>query len=683
MADAWIYPRKKEYQPYIHGFMEFFHGVSYPKNHRWTREGLLEITPLEVKMYLLFLAFGDPWPHDDARPEFQRSSSLEMAKKAISFFMPNNGPHWMDGIGGNPTKSKLVNDVIARVKKSEVRGQGADSKTKRALHTVEFLKTLELFRARPDWEHKFKYPLMALWQYHLIGRVDDVCHFRTTDPRSHPDFWFALLTKVRWSKNVSREDRCPDQILFGSGDPTYCIFIALVLYFEYYLNYFPNAEYLFTEKIPQGNNDAEREEDRDRIINNTIQRYRNRLDKVVWKHPEFKALLASSADNNKGIGTHSYRKHPSNKARGLGCQAQEIEIRGRWKTEGNRVVFRYIDVRQSYDDAKVAGVLCEGGPIAYRLRSTVTLTDDWLAANVVPHTAARFGHDRQLIRVLGLTLLWACMDEEMEESVPLSLKNRVSSAWYLSDQAINIGPNVNPVEKVPLVIYRVNDQVAVDLVEQLRGAEGQPLAPVRQGDVPPQAQGQQEQLNGLIVQMQQMNRNMLAMQAQLDASIADFRRWTVTQFSAVNAGVRQFGGTLQGGFVRQDPRQQAQRRQVENQAADNQDGPGSATLSQNPRTLMDLWTEYKFGIGGRKAAQNFTSQERNKRANGLKQKYYRRNIVWQTMDRLVRSGKTPQEASIMIRQVYGVRCSVTQIINKMIHDRKPHVHGERGHPNLR
>jgi hypothetical protein len=183
--------------------------------------------------------------------------------------------------------------------------------------------------------------------------------------------------------------------------------------------------------------------------------------------------------------------------------------------------------------------------------------------------------------------------------------------------------------------------------------------------------------------MQQMNRNMLAMQAQLDASIADFRRWTVTQFSAVNAGVRQFGGTLQGGFVRQDPWQQAQRRQVENQAADNQDGPGSATLSQNPRTLMDLWTEYKFGIGGRKAAQNFTSQERNKRANGLKQKYYRRNIVWQTMDRLVRSGKTPQEASIMIRQVYGVRCSVTQIINKMIHDRKPHVHGERGHPNLR
>ena len=36
------------------------------------------------------------------------------------------------------------------------------------------------------------------------------------------------------------------------------------------------------------------------------------------------------------------------------------------------------------------------------------------------------------------------------------------------------------------------------------------------------------------------------------------------------------------------------------------------------------------------------------------------------MERLVRDGNTPQEACLKIRQAYGVRLSVTQIINKVI-----------------
>jgi hypothetical protein len=46
-----------------------------------------------------------------------------------------------------------------------------------------------------------------------------------------------------------------------------------------------------------------------------------------------------------------------------GATDPEIEIRGRWKGEKNgRIVNRYISVEQLTTDAKVAGILCVGGP---------------------------------------------------------------------------------------------------------------------------------------------------------------------------------------------------------------------------------------------------------------------------------------------------------------------------------
>ncbi len=40
-----------------------------------------------------------------------------------------------------------------------------------------------------------------------------------------------------------------------------------------------------------------------------------------------------------------------------------IEIRGRWKHQGQRLVFRYIDVKQLFINAKVAAALCIEGLI--------------------------------------------------------------------------------------------------------------------------------------------------------------------------------------------------------------------------------------------------------------------------------------------------------------------------------
>src|SRR6056300_1577221 len=188
---------------------------------------------------------------------------------------------------------------------------------------------------------------MCLWQFALIARNDDICHFKVEDPRGHPDYNFALITRVRWSKNIHEERNCPDQILFGSMDDSVCLLIQLGIHLESYLSQYPRAEYLFTA------------DGSDNAVNRLKNRFRNNLDKLIWKSDEFK-LAIEQQDIGQGVGTHSQRKFPATYARRQGCTSEEIEVRGRWKRTNNRVVHRYIDVRQHYIDAKVAGKLCIG-----------------------------------------------------------------------------------------------------------------------------------------------------------------------------------------------------------------------------------------------------------------------------------------------------------------------------------
>ena len=148
--------------------------------------------------------YNDPDPNinNGDRPTFGRSESIAYAKKALSKFMPHRTANWVNG-QGNPTRSDVVNEMIKQVKKFEVRGEGAPSNAKRPLKQIEFRKSIMLFRAENnDWNHRWRYPMMARWQYHLIGRLDDVSNFKVSDPCGHGDFDFCLKTKVRWSKNI-------------------------------------------------------------------------------------------------------------------------------------------------------------------------------------------------------------------------------------------------------------------------------------------------------------------------------------------------------------------------------------------------------------------------------------------------------------------------------------------------
>lgn len=306
--DGWVFPTDKPcYQPYIVGLMGHHLGQIFPRNQTFTRQQLLTLTPLAVRKWMCNAAFGKDDIAANDRPTHGRSSSLAMMKKCVSHYMPNKGPSWCNG-QGNPTKSEAVNSLIRLVKKFEVRGEGKDSQAKRPLRQDEFLKTLELLKRKPDFKHRYRYPTMCLWQYHLIARSDDVCNFKTTDPRGHPQFDFAIKTKVRWSKNVNDERSCPDQILLGAMDPKFCILLTLGLYLEEYLRQHPNARYLFTER--DGRN----------AVKNLRSTFRQRLEKVVWVDEEFDALV--DVDDEEGIGTHSYRKFPTTYA----CGANPDEV---------------------------------------------------------------------------------------------------------------------------------------------------------------------------------------------------------------------------------------------------------------------------------------------------------------------------------------------------------------------
>ena len=171
---------------------------------------------------------------------------------------------------------------------------------------------------------------MSLWQYHLVGRVDDAANAQLNAPKVHNLFPGLLQTAVSWSKNMRGERRCPDQILLGSMDDFYCIFIALAIHLETFLVESPHATYLFTDGQDTTKVD---EEGKPKIIKASTRlknNYRSNLKSVAWSKQEFKDLSEGEPGD---IGTHSKRKLPANYARNCGEHSEDVEIQGRWKAE--------------------------------------------------------------------------------------------------------------------------------------------------------------------------------------------------------------------------------------------------------------------------------------------------------------------------------------------------------------
>jgi len=104
--------------------------------------------------------------------------------------------------------------------------------------------------------------------------------------------------------------------------------------------------------------------------------------------------------------TSLHSKCPAEYATNSGASSNEVEIRGHWKGQkGVRVVFRYINMKELYENDRVASLPCRDGPVQYTIKEGVQIIDDWLFEHVVPNIRRRFPNDVRLCMVMALSLL--------------------------------------------------------------------------------------------------------------------------------------------------------------------------------------------------------------------------------------------------------------------------------------
>ena len=308
----------KTYHNYFRQFMSYNHNIFYDKTAKFSIEVLGRLTPNDICRWLCYKCFGNPEPGDLELACLCRSSTLEVYKKAVSWYMPNNMATWNYlSNSGNPTKSKQVNNIIKHVKQQETRKKGKDTCTKRALTEAEFRAILLFFQSQHDFQNKYRYYNMILFQYYLIARCDDVGNFEIRDLHGHNDprfSSFAIQSKVSWSKNVFEERDCPDQIFFGSFDSQYCLLLSMSMCLEICLGdntVNTNKRFLFGDSHPDADDDK------------TVNRIKYNYSKVLRKYfVEFVRL-------SKELGTHSIRKFACSWAMSVGCLVDEINGRGR------------------------------------------------------------------------------------------------------------------------------------------------------------------------------------------------------------------------------------------------------------------------------------------------------------------------------------------------------------------
>jgi len=96
-------------------------------------------------------------------------------------------------------------------------------------------------------------------------------------------------------------------------------------------------------------------------------------------------------------------------------------------------------------------------------------------------------------------------------------------------------------------------------------------------------------------------------------------------------------------------------------------------LYRGIKNLRDLWQECEFGLGGHKAARDFTREDRGK----VKFVYSRRKVFWDVVSKLINAGNTSDSAIDLIYNIYGRAQGVTYILRKLATDRR-----SGGHPRL-
>ena len=157
---------------------------------------------------------------------------------------------------------------------------------------------LDMCFSRGDAKH-LKYACLTQFQWNLIMRGDDVCHFELSD-LERSEFNGALKTKVKWSKNVQDERDCPPQFLFGAMESLFCILIGLAIWLEFFCRgEGQGSRFMFMR-------------DRDDNAPNRLKGSFAKAMKTIRDLPVFRALIRLTRGL---VGMHSSRKGPYTFAR--------------------------------------------------------------------------------------------------------------------------------------------------------------------------------------------------------------------------------------------------------------------------------------------------------------------------------------------------------------------------------
>jgi hypothetical protein len=299
------------------------------------------------------------------------------------------------------------------------------------------------------------------------------------------------------------------------------------------------------------------------------------------------------------------------------------------------------------------------------------VTRAFLVDQVVPQIKAKFGSD--VAYVLGGAVLWALYSPYFR-MMPGWLRDNIRLAY--ADVKPD-GFNENLMQKNPLIICGNEGRVhMVDAPQGFHaggvGLQGEDRAVMGEGAnnnnnnnaLPMGFQDRplQDQMMVLYSQNAILGREF----SELRASVENTAATALRNYNMLNRNInrvamapaRVFAGPAAPGG---QPGGNNNQQQVAANVV-----VGGATLSPLPRTLYDLWVEYTTGIGGRKAARDFTSFERGRN----KYRFYRRKHVWDIVSNLVNAGVNSRVAVDRIYNHYGANKSVTRVIQDIMADKR-------------
>ena len=320
----------------------------------------------------------------------------------------------------------------------------------------------------------------------------------------------------------------------------------------------------------------------------------------------------------------------------------------------------YDDVELPFPDAKLAGMLCPGGPIRYAIVPGSGVTRGFIVDRVVLKIKAKFGGD--VAYVFGTALLWV-LHSPFFLLMPALLRDEIHSAYADVKPA---GFNENPMQKVPLIIC--GNEGRVHMVDALQGFHTAVQA--QDGEIIPRGNNENPNNHALPMGFQDrpLRDQMMVLYSQntvlgrefseLRASVENNASKTLRNHNVLNRNIQR--------LAMAPARILAAGQHAAAPAGQGANVVGGGTLSPLPRTLYDLWVEHQTGIGGRKPACEFTAQERG----ADKYRFFRRKHVWDIITNLVNAGVQARVAVDRIYSHYGANKSVTKIISDIMRDKR-------------